>query len=160
MFLILGYVFIAGLLLSLGYLLYALSASQVSAFKFSLIAATTFAGLYAMTPPREKLRLGIDLKGGTILVYEVIQENLPPNFKMDDLISALKHRLDPSGVREIPIRKVGVTRFEIILPEESGEEVEEVKRLLTDVGSLEFRILASRKHDAAVVDRARSAPTA
>ena len=67
---------------------------------------------------------------------------------MDDLIAALKQRADPQGVREIPIRKIGSDRIEIILPKASDEEVEEVKKMLTDVGSLEFRILANRKHDA------------
>ena len=57
-------------------------------------------------------------------------------------------------MREIPIRKIGSNRFEIILPKASAEEVEEVKRSLTDVGALEFRILANRKHDAGVIDRA------
>ena len=123
-------------------------------YKFALIAATTVAGLLALYPPREKLKLGIDLSGGTILVYEVMKENLSSTFSMDELISALKQRIDPQGVREIPIRKIGGHRFEIILPEARAEEVEEVKRNLTDVGALEFRILASRKHDADMVDRA------
>ena len=98
-------------------------------------------------PPDKKLKLGIDLSGGTILVYEVDQENRPANFNMDELISALKQRADPQGVKEIPIRKIGSNRIEIILPQASDEEVEEVKKMLTDVGSLEFRILANRKHD-------------
>ena len=105
-------------------------------------------------PPAKKLKLGIDLSGGTILVYEVAKGNLPSNFNMDELIASLKQRIDPQGVREIPIRKIGSNRFEIILPKASAEEVEEVKRKLTDVGSLEFRILANRKHDAGVIDRA------
>ena len=66
---------------------------------------------------------------------------------MDELIAALKKRADPEGVKEIPIRKIGGNRIEIILPQASNEEVEEVKKMLTDVGSLEFRILANRKHD-------------
>ena len=106
-----------------------------------------------MYPPEEKLKLGIDLSGGTILVYEVRQENLPPGFNMDELISALKNRVDPEGVKEIPIRKIGGNRIEIILPQASDEEVEEVKKKLTDVGALEFRILANRKHDDRVIDR-------
>ncbi|MFO0910182.1 MAG: protein translocase subunit SecD [Isosphaeraceae bacterium] len=122
--------------------------------KFALIAITTIAGLLAMYPPSEKLKKGIDLSGGTILVYEVNKENLPPGFKMDELISALKHRIDPQGVREIPIRNLGNQRLEIILPNASSENVDEVKRSITDVGALEFRILASRKHDADVIDRA------
>ncbi len=126
-------------------------------WKFVLIAVTTIAGLWALYPPREKLKLGIDLSGGTILVYEVMKENLPSNFSMDELISTLKNRLDPSGVREIPIRKIGLYRLEIILPEASSEEVEEIKRNLTDVGALEFRILANRKKDSAVIERALGA---
>ena len=73
---------------------------------------------------------------------------------MDELIAALKKRADPEGVKEIPIRKIGGNRIEIILPQASNEEVEEVKKMLTDVGSLEFRILANGKHDADVIDRA------
>ena len=73
---------------------------------------------------------------------------------MDELIAALKKRADPEGVKEIPIRKIGGNRIEIILPQASNEEVEEVKKMLTDVGSLEFRILANGKHDKDVVKRA------
>ena len=121
--------------------------------KFALILGTTLLGLFAIYPPREKLKLGIDLKGGTILVYEVLKED-SPNVRMNELIAALKNRVDPQGVREIPIRPIGVNRIEIILPEASAEEVEKVKRDLTDVGALEFRILATRTHDATVIDRA------
>lgn len=120
--------------------------------KFALIGITTFLGLLALWPPTEKLKLGIDLSGGTILVYEANKENLNASFNMDELISALKHRVDPDGIKEIPIRKIGSNRLEIILP--ADEDVDEVKRLLTDVGALEFRILANRKHDGQVLERA------
>ncbi len=101
---------------------------------------------------QKKLKLGIDLSGGTILVYEARES--APGFNMDELIAALKKRADPEGVKEIPIRKIGGNRIEIILPQASNEEVEEVKKMLTDVGSLEFRILANGKHDQDVIDRA------
>ena len=123
-----------------------------SRWKIILIIASVALGLLAMIPPDKKLKLGIDLSGGTILVYEVARENLGPNFNMDELISALKQCADPQGVKETPIRKIGSNRIEIILPLANDEEVEEVKKMLTDVGSLEFRILANRKHDAAAVD--------
>ena len=42
---------------------------------------------------------------------------------------------------------MGGNRIEIILPQASNEEVEEIKKMLTDQGSLEFRILANHKHD-------------
>ncbi|QEH36230.1 bifunctional preprotein translocase subunit SecD/SecF [Aquisphaera giovannonii] len=123
-------------------------------WKYFVIIGAVALGFLAMMPPDKKLKLGIDLSGGTILVYEVAQENIGPNFNMDDLIAALKQRIDPQGVMETPIRKIGSNRVEIILPQAGDEEVEEVKKMLTDVGSLEFRILANRKHDAAAIDRA------
>jgi SecD/SecF fusion protein len=123
-------------------------------WKILSIVGFTLAGLAYMWPPSQKLKLGIDLSGGTILVYEVARDSLQAGFSMDELISALKKRADPEGVREIPIRKIGSNRIEIILPQASNEEVEEVKKMLTDVGQLEFRILANEKHDKDVKARA------
>src|SRR5439155_3934891 len=89
--------------------------------------------------------------GGTILVYQVDQKSAD---KMDDLIAALKRRVNATGVRDIPIRKIGSNRIEIIMAKASDDEVAELKRRLTDVGSLEFRILANRKHDSQAIERA------
>ncbi len=153
---LLGYLFTLGLVASLVYTFYGLSTDHKFAWKFGVISACTFAGLMSITPPKDKLKLGIDLSGGTILVYEV-KHDATKTVSMAELISALKRRIDPSGVREIPIRQVGQDRLEIILPEASAEEVDEVKRNLTDVGALEFRILANHKHDESVEKQALSA---
>lgn len=124
-------------------------------WKSALIVGSTLLGLIAMYPPEKKLKLGIDLSGGTILVYEVEKASVSaPNFDMQELIAALKQRADPQGVKETPIRNVGNNRIEIILPKASPEDVEDIKSMLTDVGSLEFRILANRKHDSEAVARA------
>src|SRR4051812_4951966 len=147
-----GYIIALCLLASLAYTFYGFAVGQKLHLKFGVIASFTFAGLLAMWPPGEKLKLGIDLSGGTILVYEASKENLSASFNMNDLISALKHRIDPQGIKEIPIRMIGGNRLEIILP--ADEDVDEVKRLLTDVGALKFRILSNRKHDQGAVDRA------
>ena len=129
--------------------------NRLLSWKGALIVGSTLLGLIAMYPPEKKLKLGIDLSGGTILVYEVAKESVSsPNFDMQDLIAALKQRADPQGVKETPIRNIGNNRIEIILPKAGPEEVEEVKSMLTDVGSLEFRILANRKHDSEAVARA------
>ena len=88
------------------------------------------------------LKLGIDLSGGTILVYQVDPE-AGDRVDLDELVAALKRRINPEGVFDITIRSVGDDRVEIIMPEEMAEQAEEVKRKLTEEGSLEFRILAS-----------------
>src|SRR4051794_36878873 len=98
------------------------------AWRFALIGGFTLAGIFALWTPEKKLKLGIDLSGGVILVYQVDTKSLPPGFKMEELVSALKKRADPEGVKEIPIRQIGSHRIEIILPQASNEEVEEVKK--------------------------------
>ncbi|WZO99476.1 protein translocase subunit SecD [Isosphaeraceae bacterium EP7] len=110
--------------------------------KFTLIGGLTalfllFIYVYGLKP-------GIDLSGGTILVYEVNNDSGKSNANIDDLITALKRRINPDGVLDRPIRKIGSNRIELILSEASDDEVEDVKRKMTDVGSLEFRILANR----------------
>ena len=50
-----------------------------------------------MWPPEQKLKLGIDLSGGTILVYEVVSDNTNRSVNMEELIAALKKRADPEG---------------------------------------------------------------
>src|SRR5437763_628281 len=63
-------------------------------------------------------RLGVDLAGGTILVYEVDETKMPDNFKAEDLAAALKKRIDPADLYNITIRPVpgNPPRVEIILP--------------------------------------------
>src|SRR3954447_5190906 len=123
--------------------------------RFALILGLTLFGLVAIWPPKERLKTGIDLSGGTILVYEVRKDaTAGGSVSLDELITALKRRINPEGVLDIPIRAIGNNRIEVILPKATAEEVEEVKRKMTNVGSLEFRILASHKHDSAAIDRA------
>jgi SecD/SecF fusion protein len=70
-------------------------------------------------------RLGVDLVGGTILVYEVDTERLAEQqkdnpqakaFNAGEMAAFLKRRIDPADLYNVTIRPVGETRFEIILP--------------------------------------------
>jgi len=67
---------------------------------------------------RGGFRLGVDLVGGTVLVYEVDETKMPENFKAADLAAALKRRIDPNDLYNITIRPVDgkPPRVEIILP--------------------------------------------
>lgn len=67
---------------------------------------------------RGGFRFGVDLVGGTTLVYEVDETKLPENFKAEDLAAALKRRIDPADLYNITIRPVPGTppRVEIVLP--------------------------------------------
>ena len=66
---------------------------------------------------------------------------------MPTLISTIKRRVDPSGVREVVIRPYGVRQVEVIIPEVSEAEIETIKKDIADTGSLKFRIVANRDRD-------------
>jgi SecD/SecF fusion protein len=98
------------------------------------------------------LRLGVDLKGGVILVYEVDREAReaedPGGASLRDmnwghLLQRLNDRINPAGTKEIVVRRYGDWQVEIIVPDVDTNEVERIKRLISTAGSLEFRIVAN-----------------
>src|SRR5262245_34601356 len=68
-------------------------------------------------------KLGVDLVGGTILVYEIDQDKKlldtsgqSDKASGDELAAALKRRIDPTDLYNVVIRPLSDTRVEIILP--------------------------------------------
>src|SRR5262249_35411245 len=124
----------------------------------ALIVGVAYSNLSAEGSKGITFKPGVDLAGGTILVYEVDVDKfpdgkVPENFKIEDMVTALKRRIDPGDLKNVTIRSVGKYRVEIILPRGSfsAAEVEDIKNLISKVGSLEFRILANSKDDAAAI---------
>jgi SecD/SecF fusion protein len=107
--------------------------------------------------------LGVDLSGGTILVYEVDKTKTKDDYtgKGQELADALKKRIDPADLLSATIRSVGGgDRVEIILPlrgqnKEEREEIEQIRYRIAQQGKLEFRILANTKDDKEAIDLAR-----
>ncbi len=95
-------------------------------------------------PRQGKLKLGIDLSGGTILVYQIKKERLQQGaINIDQLVAALQKRINPTGTMDIAIRPLGPERIEIVLPQADPQTVEDVKQRIVALGRLEFRILAT-----------------
>lgn len=145
------------------------------------------AALFAAQP--NKYRLGIDLAGGTILVYEINLERTKARKEsqgegapaaatqpgaaaegltgeeMNNLAAQIKRRIDPTDIKNVTVRPIGNSRVEIILPTGgaatggranlSAEDIEDVKRLISQMGVLEFRILANGVDDQAGILAAR-----
>jgi SecD/SecF fusion protein len=101
-----------------------------------------------------KMPMGVDLKGGVVLVYEIdlgVGATGPQGggqaaeINMGDLVQALTNRINPSGTKEIVIRAYGERQVEIIIPEVDAEEVRNIKRQISTAGLLEFRIVANTR---------------
>jgi SecD/SecF fusion protein len=101
-------------------------------------------------------RLGIDLKGGVILVYEIDAakqaaktvdaegnaEGAAP-IDMDKLVAAVSRRVNPGGQKEVTVRRYGLDQLEVIVPDVDQAEVDLIKRIVSSAGVLEFRITAN-----------------
>ncbi len=116
-----------------------------------VLVAATAGGLVTWLgwPPR----LGIDLKGGVILVYEVDAskreelekedgENVQP-VDMDKLVAAVSRRVNPGGQKEVTVRRYGLDQLEVIVPDVDQAEIDLIKRVVSSAGVLEFRITAN-----------------
>ena len=108
-------------------------------------------------------KLGVDLQGGAILVYGVDLEQtaaLNPegkanDWKMPDLIRVMSRRLNPDGLKEIVIREFGPQQVEIVVPEVDEREIENIERIITTGGALQFMIVATERDDATLFEQAR-----
>ncbi|QDV87301.1 protein translocase subunit SecD [Planctomycetes bacterium TBK1r] len=104
---------------------------------------------------------GVDLRGGTILVYEIDPSKSNPDaeqqgngVKSKDLVGPLTKRINPSGTREIVIRPYGDSQIEIIIPEVDQREVALIEETLKQAGILRFAIVANRTDHQRVINLA------
>ncbi len=106
----------------------------------------------------EGIRLGIDLAGGTNMVFQVIETEDKPltDEVMDKMVGAVIKRINPSGTAEITVRRVGKDRLEVIVPGEDAQTVNDIKRRITKLGSLEFFITASPAFDSEIIAQAQA----
>jgi SecD/SecF fusion protein len=87
---------------------------------------------------RGGFKLGVDLVGGTILVYEIDPDRkMQEGYKPEQLAAALKRRIDPNDLYNVTIRPVSDSRVEIILPtggaRQANRAQEEWKKVLEQV---------------------------
>ncbi|MFO0867690.1 MAG: SecD/SecF family protein translocase subunit, partial [Pirellulales bacterium] len=145
-------------------------------WKIGLILCVVIASTLVLVtgwPPK----LGIDLKGGVILVYEVdvagrstVQASgqtpagtpnatSTPSIDMPNLIVALTRRINPGGTKEIVIRPFGEKQVEIVIPDVDPLEIARIKKTISTAGMLEFRIVANGRDHRNLVELARAQAT-
>lgn len=112
-------------------------------FTLAIGASPFLTSLMKGDPLDKRFRLGIDLAGGTNMVFQVKPEGKEVNDQvMDRMVGAVSQRINRSGTEEVTVRKVGRDRIEVIVPGEDPQTVDEIKRQITRLGSLEFFICA------------------
>jgi SecD/SecF fusion protein len=92
--------------------------------KALIIIALVFVAAWTLYPPNKTLKPGIDLAGGTSLIYEIDTHGMEESEKKDlaqRMITVLRRRIDPANIQNLIWRPQGSTRFEIQMPLASAE---------------------------------------
>ena len=104
-----------------------------------VVLLVLLASALVIYPPSLKLKPGLDLAGGTTLVYDVqVPENQQGNAGqvIDDIIAILKNRVDPTGTRNLVWRRQAGNRIEIqmaLATAETGDRRAAYDRALEDL---------------------------
>ncbi|MHC4601251.1 MAG: preprotein translocase subunit SecD, partial [Planctomycetota bacterium] len=136
-------------------------------WKLIVVAVVIAFGLFFAIPwdrPlfKGKMRYGLDLQGGTELLYR-LKDLAPEQAKKHEgedlattIIGIIKQRIDAQGVKQPRIQKQGENRILIQLPGADPEETESLRKLILTSGNLKFRLLA--KPDLASQYQGKPAP--
>lgn len=133
-------------------------------FALTLGLAPFVAQKMAGQPLSDALNWGIDLAGGTNMVFAVDHqgaadlEKVVDPVTMEKMKGAIERRVNPSGTEEVTVRVVGRDRIEVIIPGADPEKVDRVERQITRLGSLEFGLLANQFEHEAIIQEARILP--
>lgn len=112
--------------------------------------------VYAYWPPKQ----GIDLVGGFTLNYRIDRTKTDnAHVNMEELVAAITKRVNPGGTKEVVVRPYGGDEIEIIIPDATQEELASIKRTITSLGALEFRITANDRDHASIIAQARAVAT-
>jgi SecD/SecF fusion protein len=109
---------------------------------------------YVRLKARGKLRLGLDLKGGTeILVAYPLEDlddlELSASELSDQIIEVLRNRIDASGMVEPELKTVGENTISVKVPSSKEAEVAEIVELIERPAKLTFHLVSKTPEQAA-----------
>ena len=84
------------------------------------------------------LRLGLDLQGGAdVLIQAHPTEDRDPTYdEMNGVMEVIRNRVDPQGIKEIILQKVGVNRISLQVP--GADDPDTLAKLIGETAMLEF----------------------
>ncbi|MEK6677037.1 MAG: protein translocase subunit SecD [Planctomycetota bacterium] len=128
------------------------------AIKWLLVVGLVVISLVVLYPPSRKMKGGIDLVGGTSLLYEIDTTGLEGRDLTDvsgKVMRVLKDRVDPQSQLNIEWRPVGKTRLEIRMPRPPEAAI--VRRKAKEAAIDRIKAMGLRRFD---IESALNSPTA
>ena len=120
---------------------------KVSIWKWLVLILVTAASLYLAVPTDEKVKLGLDLQGGSSYTLEVQEdENLegPIDEARDQAIEVIRNRIDGMGIAEPSIYPDGDRRIVVQIPGMSAEDRARASESIRRPAQLTFRVVAEQ----------------
>lgn len=140
-----------------------------SIFKWIIFATLVAASVVFMTPPKDKIRLGLDLAGGTSFTVQIDQEQLRSDLKAADAkrsdseiqaqidtimanaddrtIEVIRNRIDGLGVNEPLIVPGKDHRIIIEIPGADEKQREIAEKSIRSAAYLQFRLVHPKNYE-------------
>ncbi len=137
--------------------------SRNDLWKWLVLAILAVLSVYVVIPPKEKIRLGLDLSGGTSFTVAIDEARLRNNLKAEDTqlsetevqnrvnnilkdadaraIEVIRNRIDTLGVNEPVIQGGKNHRITIQLPGISPDQREAAEKSIQSAAFLEFKLV-------------------
>ena len=112
-------------------------------WKALLVIAVVAVCFWMGYPPQEKVKLGLDLKGGMHLILKVDLDKIPEDARADATdraIEIIRNRIDQFGVSEPLIRKQGQDHILMQLPGVTDRK--RALELIKQTAHLEFKLVS------------------
>src|SRR4051794_18891276 len=107
-----------------------------------LVLLLTVFSLWSNWPPAEKIRLGLDIKGGTSFLIRLVGADKEVTKEMlDQAVEVIRKRVDYFGSGEPVISPVGKDRILVQIPGLDTAKIQEARDQLSKVAKLEFRMV-------------------
>ncbi len=98
----------------------------------------------AVMPPSQKIRLGLDLQGGSSFLIRLVKDNpeaeITPSMQ-EQAVEVIRARIDQYGVSEPVITPQGEDRILVQIPGMDGDKMAQAREQLQRVAKLEFRLV-------------------
>ena len=137
--------FFAGLLLLALFIWYFFSDDSLRKRTIGLVLTVLLLAMCieAIIPPAQKIRLGLDLQGGTSFLLRLVGEDgeeITPT-TLDQAIEVIRKRVDQFGVSEPIIASQGRDRILVQIPGLDTKQLAQTKEQLQRVAKLEFALV-------------------
>jgi SecD/SecF fusion protein len=107
-----------------------------------LVVGAIALSVWMIYPPEKKIRLGLDIKGGTSFLIRLVGGDKVINKGMlDQAVEVIRKRVDYFGSGEPIISPVGNDRILVQIPGLDAAKIQEARDQLSRVAKLEFRLV-------------------